>query len=189
MLLTRAPVATNVLLHRAAPRLACVKPVASVHPEPGSNSSLYNLFVLISIAQNSLFFISLQLTVLILILYVQENHYWSSHSCTTFCWYVNLSKNSCLLHFQPFWSGVKAGAKIRLFILNHQMFSEVFFKKFRAISMSLQDSCLASLTSPYASHLNSLIMFAVPFSLECGCKSSALQHTLQTFCKLFLQGF
>ena len=27
----------------AAPRLACVKPAASVHPEPGSNSSLYNL--------------------------------------------------------------------------------------------------------------------------------------------------
>ena len=30
----------------AAPRLACVKPVASVHPEPGSNSSLlYVVFV------------------------------------------------------------------------------------------------------------------------------------------------
>ena len=28
----------------AAPRLACVKPVASVHPEPGSNSSLYIFF-------------------------------------------------------------------------------------------------------------------------------------------------
>ena len=28
----------------AAPRLACVKPVASVHPEPGSNSPLYELF-------------------------------------------------------------------------------------------------------------------------------------------------
>ena len=27
----------------AAPRLACVRPVASVHPEPGSNSSLYIL--------------------------------------------------------------------------------------------------------------------------------------------------
>ena len=39
VLLTRAPVATGVLLPRAAPRLACVKPVASVHPEPGSNSS------------------------------------------------------------------------------------------------------------------------------------------------------
>ena len=40
VLRTRAPVATNVLLHRAAPRLACVKPAASVHPEPGSNSPL-----------------------------------------------------------------------------------------------------------------------------------------------------
>ena len=39
-LLTRAPVAARTLLPRAAPRLACVKPVASVHPEPGSNSSL-----------------------------------------------------------------------------------------------------------------------------------------------------
>ena len=38
-LLTRAPVAIKVLLPHDAPRLACVKPVASVHPEPGSNSS------------------------------------------------------------------------------------------------------------------------------------------------------
>ena len=30
----------------AAPRLACVKPAASVHPEPGSNSSLYELLFL-----------------------------------------------------------------------------------------------------------------------------------------------
>ena len=29
----------------AAPRLACVKPVASVHPEPGSNSTLYMLYL------------------------------------------------------------------------------------------------------------------------------------------------
>ena len=41
-LLTRAPV---VILEEQAlpdvtPRLACVKPVASVHPEPGSNSPL-----------------------------------------------------------------------------------------------------------------------------------------------------
>ncbi len=40
VLLTRAPVASNLLLDPDAPRLACVKPVASVHPEPGSNSSL-----------------------------------------------------------------------------------------------------------------------------------------------------
>ena len=40
VLLTRAPFAISLLLENAAPRLACVKPVASVHPEPGSNSSL-----------------------------------------------------------------------------------------------------------------------------------------------------
>ena len=43
VLRTLPPVAARVLLPRAAPRLACVKPAASVHPEPGSNSSLYNL--------------------------------------------------------------------------------------------------------------------------------------------------
>ena len=42
VLLTRAPVAIKSLQanYHAAPRLACVKPVASVHPEPGSNSTL-----------------------------------------------------------------------------------------------------------------------------------------------------
>ena len=45
-LLTLSPVAAKVLLPRDAPRLACVKPAASVHPEPGSNSSLYILIIL-----------------------------------------------------------------------------------------------------------------------------------------------
>ena len=36
------------MLHPAAPRLACVKPVASVHPEPGSNSSLFKLFYVLA---------------------------------------------------------------------------------------------------------------------------------------------
>ena len=35
----RSP-ATIASYRPAAPRLACVKPVASVHPEPGSNSTL-----------------------------------------------------------------------------------------------------------------------------------------------------
>ena len=53
-LLTRAPV---VILEEQAlpdvtPRLACVKPVASVHPEPGSNSSLY---ISISLSLNPTF--------------------------------------------------------------------------------------------------------------------------------------
>ena len=38
---TRAP----VLARRLIPRLACVRPAASVHPEPGSNSSSLNSFI------------------------------------------------------------------------------------------------------------------------------------------------
>ena len=45
---TLPPVAARVLLPRAAPRLACVKPAASVHPEPGSNSSLYIFFIFLA---------------------------------------------------------------------------------------------------------------------------------------------
>jgi hypothetical protein len=56
VLLTRAPVATKILLFRAAPRLACVKPIASVHPEPGSNSSLYKFCFVLSL-QGRLFFL------------------------------------------------------------------------------------------------------------------------------------
>ncbi len=37
---TLPPVAARVLLPRAAPRLACVKPAASVHPEPGGINAL-----------------------------------------------------------------------------------------------------------------------------------------------------
>ena len=45
-LLTRAPVAgrREQALSPVAPRLACVRPVASVHPEPGSNSPLFVSF-------------------------------------------------------------------------------------------------------------------------------------------------
>nr|AOE07957.1 hypothetical protein [uncultured bacterium] len=34
----RSPPSTST---RAAPRLACIRPAASVHPEPGSNSPLF----------------------------------------------------------------------------------------------------------------------------------------------------
>src|SRR5690606_40055329 len=39
---TRAPVSLEQAPN--TPRLACVRPAASVHPEPGSNSSSYNLY-------------------------------------------------------------------------------------------------------------------------------------------------
>ncbi len=50
MLLTRAPLAARGgrSLPSAAARLACVKPAASVHPEPGSNSPLLVIYRYIS---------------------------------------------------------------------------------------------------------------------------------------------
>ena len=75
MLLTRyAPLRrsppTGIATHRAAPRLACVKPAASVHPEPGSNSSLY-----ISISLCLSGFSELTLLLCLLVLPVFSNNF------------------------------------------------------------------------------------------------------------------
>ena len=46
----------------AAPRLACVRPVASVHPEPGSNSSLYSIILfdpLLTLLSDAFFYLFL----------------------------------------------------------------------------------------------------------------------------------
>ena len=104
-LLTRAPVAIKVLLPHAAPRLACVKPVASVHPEPGSNSSLLILFI--PFAQNLYLFI--------VVLTVCQYSYYVS--CTT-CWYVMLSKN---LRYR-----FDCGCKGKNFFLTDKLFKENF---------------------------------------------------------------
>ena len=48
----RSPSDTASRIH-AAPRLACVRPVASVHPEPGSNSPLYKEYLLRGIRQDA----------------------------------------------------------------------------------------------------------------------------------------
>ena len=130
-LLTRAPVVSGVLLHPATPRLACVKPVASVHPEPGSNSSLYNLFVLISLAQNSLFFISLQLTVLILILYVQENHHWSSQFLYYFLLICKSFKELLFVAFSTVLIRCESGCKDKTFYFKPpNVFGSFFLKSF-----------------------------------------------------------
>ena len=80
----------------AAPRLACVKPIASVHPEPGSNSSLY-IYFFIRLSLNSSFI-------------VVKNRRW--YFITLYLYYIfvvfNLSKN-----LFPFAS--KRTAKLRHF--------------------------------------------------------------------------
>ena len=61
-----APVrrSSSVASYNVTPRLACVKPAASVHPEPGSNSSLYILNIIMNKFQKNL---HLSLNVVILL--------------------------------------------------------------------------------------------------------------------------
>ena len=68
-LLTRAPVVIKVQAPYVTPRLACVRPAASVHPEPGSNSSSLNFKyylatkeIIILFTQNGLFSVILNLS-------------------------------------------------------------------------------------------------------------------------------
>ena len=151
-LLTRAPVAIKVLLPHAAPRLACVKPVASVHPEPGSNSSLFKLFsyilapesVIVVQSHTSLTVSIRKINFPILVLLVE------------LC--KSLKELFCRFRF------ANVAAKIRTFILNLQIISELFSKSL-------------------------FHHFGPAFSLECGCKSSAIKHNYQTFSVLFFKFF
>ena len=58
-LLTLPPVAASALLRRVAPRLACVRPAASVHPEPGSNSSSYIKLFIVYISSDIVYIVVL----------------------------------------------------------------------------------------------------------------------------------
>ena len=100
----------------AAPRLACVKPVASVHPEPGSNSSLFKLFyvlapesVIVVQSHTSLTVSIRKISFPILVLLVE------------LC--KSLKELFCRFRF------ANVDAKIRTFILNFQIISELFFLK------------------------------------------------------------
>ena len=137
----------------AAPRLACVKPVASVHPEPGSNSSLFKLFsyilapesVIVVQSHTSLTVSIRKISSPILVLLVE------------LC--KSLKEPFCRFRF------ANVDAKISVFLLNFQIISELFSRKI----------CF--------------IISVSPFSLECGCKSNAIKHNLQTFSALFFKFF
>ena len=95
-------------------------------------------------------------------------------SCTT-CWYVNLSKNLRFLAI--------AAAKVRTFSKLPNVSEEnlkSFFWSAPAVGILLS---IANLI-PYSDYLRSSC-WLLPFSLECGCKSTALQHNFQIFLQLF----
>ena len=103
---TRTPVEARKLL----PRLACVRPAASVHPEPGSNSS--SLKSLISSNRFLSYWLQVSLDSLNLIL-----------CCTTLC------QCTCCFFFARALIVSFAGAKVRRFF-NSANFLTTFFEVF-----------------------------------------------------------
>ena len=110
------------------------------------------------------------------------------NTCTTVV-YVNFSKNSS----QPFLA--KRGAKVRIFIFIFQIFFEVFsiyffgslFRNdFRTFAWIFQPHPSVSIFPDSSTPLSSCHH---RFSLDCGCKSTAVKHILQMFSQLFYNYF
>ena len=161
----------------AAPRLACVKPVASVHPEPGSNSSLFKLFyvlapesVIVVQSHTSLTVSIRKISSPILVLLVEL--------CKSLKELLSLSFLDC-------------GCKGKDFFLISKFFGEKFSSFFfQADLRAVGNYRLAQPTSsPTQGYLHVSIISEAPFSLECGCKSNAIKHTVQIYRALFFKFF
>ena len=152
----------------AAPRLACVKPVASVHPEPGSNSSLLKLFYIF--AQNLVFIV------------VFDGMFRISIRLLYYLLICNIFKE--LIAIVSI-----AAAKVRTFF-KLTNFLEENLKSFFRNPPGGRTSRLASLTSSFPI---TVTYFAScqsrPLSLECGCKSRTKMSFMQMFGKVFLSFF
>ena len=162
----------------AAPRLACVKPVASVHPEPGSNSSLFKLFyhilapesVIVVQSHTSLTVSIRKINFPILVLLVEL--------CKSLKELLSLSFLDC-------------GCKGKDFFLTSKFFGEKFSSFFSQADLrAVGNYRLAQPTSsPTQGYLHVSIISEAPFSLECGCKSNAIKHTIQIYRALFCKFF
>src|SRR5690606_9143755 len=93
------------------PRLACVKPVASVHPEPGSNSSLYEKFLKILSGLNSNL--------------PQRNYAFLSF---LFRYCINIFKDRYSLHSAPCQNFLESGCKDKSVFSNFQNKFRFFIK-------------------------------------------------------------
>ena len=154
----------SIATYHAAPRLACVKPVASVHPEPGSNSSLLKLFYIF--AQNLVFIV------------VFDGMFRISIRLLYYLLICNIFKE--LIAIVSI-----AAAKVRTFF-KLTNFLEENLKSFFRNPPGGRTSRLASLTSSFPI---TVTYFAScqsrPLSLECGCKSRTKISFMQMFGKVF----
>ena len=106
---TRAPVL--VTRRQPLPRLACVRPAASVHPEPGSNSSSLKSFI--SSNRSSSYWLQVSLNPLNL-----------SLCCTTLC------QCTCCFSYSRGITILFCGCKGITFLFTYKIFIHFFWKSF-----------------------------------------------------------
>ena len=117
---TRAPLS---LPRRGDPvRLACIRPAASVHPEPGSNSSLYYcctfLFPVLGLRYDSLLFLTL------------ETVRASRLTASDLCWPQAFKELFDLPFLLPLFRVVENGCKGTTFFHSRKSFFTFFSKNF-----------------------------------------------------------
>ena len=113
--------------YHVAPRLACVRPVASVHPEPGSNSSLYDFFLLLFhnlLARDGDFYSSRTTFLSIVISSRIACFFHSKTDCKSKGFILILQKKSLFFHYCP--SLPKSVCKSKNFHSYLQIFSGLF---------------------------------------------------------------
>ena len=114
--------------HHDAPRLACVRPVASVHPEPGSNSSLYDFFLLFYTTCWLVTETFTRLVLLFLSIVISSRiacFSFSKSDCKSKNFFSFSQKNSLFFPLMPPLSR-KACAKVRTFHLTSKFFQPFF---------------------------------------------------------------
>ena len=161
----------------AAPRLACVKPVASVILSQDQTLRCLNCFYILApesviVVQSHTFwrYQSGKLIFLILVLLVEL--------CKSLKELLSLSFLDC-------------GCKGKDFFLTSKFFDEKFGGFFSQADLrAVGNYRLAQPTSsPTQGYLHVSIISEAPFSLECGCKSNAIKHTVQIYRALFFKFF
>ena len=116
---------------RLTVRLACIRPAASVHPEPGSNSSLYYCF-------DFFFLCSIGPALVLVYAFCLYLHGTASlrPPMDLSCWLLKLSKNPRLRSAPSCLSPLSsAGAKVELFPIRNSL-PQSFFRLFCTFSAS-----------------------------------------------------
>lgn len=138
-----APVRRSLVPKNYTPRLACVKPAASVHPEPGSNSSSYivRLIAQASYYATPILSVFSNLSILLLLFFCSKISLKAAVNsiCLGTC-------SSCFLtSISTFNVALKAGAKLQLLFNLTSFFKSFLENKFSPLFYRNSDTSVSLL--------------------------------------------